>query len=115
MLRSGFQRSTRVYSHSTSYCFNSFLAVMVQTVSLASTQVMRTKLQAILKNKSIRTDTESDQLLLQLSDKVRNLTRQVRLVDNQDLVKKEEIVEGERKRIARICMIRLVKSYLQRV
>ncbi|HEM3539608.1 TPA: sensor histidine kinase [Streptococcus suis] len=78
-----------------------FLAVMVQTVSLASTQVMRTKLQAILKNKSIRTDTESDQLLLQLSDKVRNLTRQVQLVDNQDLVKKEEIVEGERKRIAR--------------
>ncbi|MDG3254561.1 sensor histidine kinase [Streptococcus suis] len=78
-----------------------FLAVMVQTVSLASTQVMRTKLQAILKNKSIRTDTESDQLLLQLSDKVRNLTRQVQLVDNQDLVKKEEFVEGERKRIAR--------------
>ncbi|MEG3310644.1 sensor histidine kinase [Streptococcus sp. SS-4456] len=78
-----------------------FLAVMVQTVSLASTQVMRAKLQAILKNKSIRTDSENDQLLLQLSDKVRTLTRQVQLVDNQDLVKREEIVEGERKRIAR--------------
>ncbi|MFX4023006.1 histidine kinase, partial [Streptococcus suis] len=78
-----------------------FLSLMVQTVSLASTQFMRTKLQAILKNKSIRTDTESDLLLLQLSDNVRNLTRQVQLVDNQYLVKKEEIVEVERKRIAR--------------
>ncbi len=87
---------------------------MVQTVSLASTQVMRTKLQAILKNKSIRTDTESDQLLLQLSDKVRNLTRQVQLVDNQDLVKKEEIVEENGNELLGICMIRLVKSYLQR-
>lgn len=78
-----------------------FLAVLVQTVSLASTQVMRAKLQAILKNKSIRTDHENDQLLLQLSEKVRNLTRQVQLLDNHDLVKREEIIEGERKRIAR--------------
>lgn len=78
-----------------------FLAALVQTVSVASTQIMRAKLQAILKNKSIRADTDSDELLLQLSDKVRGLTRQVQLIDNQDLVKREEIVEGERKRIAR--------------
>lgn len=78
-----------------------FLAALVQTVSVASTQIMRSKLQAILKNKSIRADTDSDELLLQLSDKVRGLTRQVQLIDNQDLVKREEIVEGERKRIAR--------------
>ncbi len=78
-----------------------FLAVLVQTVTLISTQVMRTKIQAILKNKSIRGHGEEDQLLLQLSEKVKNLTHQVQLVDNQDLVKREAIIEGERKRIAR--------------
>lgn len=78
-----------------------FLAILVQTVSLISTQVMRLKLQAILKNKTIRGHVEEDPLLIQLSDKVRNLTRQVQLLDNHDLVKREEIVEGERKRIAR--------------
>ncbi|BCP59009.1 NarL family two-component system sensor histidine kinase LiaS [Streptococcus parasuis] len=78
-----------------------FLGILVQTVSLISTQVMRLKLQAILKNKSIRDNHEEDPLLLQLSDKVKTLTRQVQLLDNQDLVNREEIVEGERKRIAR--------------
>lgn len=78
-----------------------FLAGLVQTVSLLSTQIMRMKLESILKNKSIRTSSEEDQLLLQLSAKVANLTRQVQLVDNQDLVKREEIVESERRRIAR--------------
>lgn len=78
-----------------------FLASLVQTVSFLSTQIMRMKLEAILRNKSIRTSSEHDQLLLQLSTKMASLTRQVQLVDNQDLVKREEIVEGERKRIAR--------------
>ncbi len=78
-----------------------FLGILVQTVSLVSTQVMRLKLQAILKNKSIKDNHEEDPLLLQLSDKVKTLTRQVQLLDNQDLVNREEIVEGERKRIAR--------------
>lgn len=78
-----------------------FLGILVQTVSLVSTQVMRLKLQAILKNKSIKDNHEEEPLLLQLSDKVKTLTRQVQLLDNQDLVNREEIVEGERKRIAR--------------
>ena len=78
-----------------------FLGILVQTVSLVSTQVIRLKLQAILKNKSIKDNHEEDPLLLQLSDKVKTLTRQVQLLDNQDLVNREEIVEGERKRIAR--------------
>ena len=78
-----------------------FLGILVQTVSLVSTQVIRLKLQAILKNKSIKDNHEEDPLLLQLSDKVKTLTRQVQLLDNQDLVNREEIVEGERTRIAR--------------
>ena len=78
-----------------------FLGILVQTVSLVSTQVIRLKLQAILKNKSFKDNHEEDPLLLQLSDKVKTLTRQVQLLDNQDLVNREEIVEGERKRIAR--------------
>ena len=78
-----------------------FLGILVQTVSLVSTQVIRLKLQAILKNKPIKDNHEEDPLLLQLSDKVKTLTRQVQMLDNQDLVNREEIVEGERKRIAR--------------
>lgn len=78
-----------------------FLSVLVQTVSLVATQGTRQKIRAILQNKSIRSSAEEDQLFLQLSDKVRSLTRQVQMIDNQDLVKQEEIVEGERRRIAR--------------
>lgn len=78
-----------------------FLFILVQSSAITATQLMRQKLRSILQNKSIRTSSEEDQLLLDLSDKVRNLTKQVQLIDNQDLVKREEIVEGERKRIAR--------------
>ncbi|HFH9837479.1 TPA: sensor histidine kinase [Streptococcus suis] len=78
-----------------------FLSILVQSVSVVSTQVMRQKIRMILQNKTLRSQAEEDQLLLDLSDKVRSLTRQVQLIDNQDLVKQEEIVEGERKRIAR--------------
>lgn len=78
-----------------------FLVVLVQTTSLVATQGMRQQVKSILQNKSIRGNAEQDQLLLQLSEKVMTLTRQVQLIDNQDLVKKEEIVEGERRRIAR--------------
>ncbi|MGT2716660.1 sensor histidine kinase [Streptococcus respiraculi] len=78
-----------------------FLVVLVQSVAIVATQGMRQKIRSIIQNKNIRSSSEDDQLLLQLSEKVRGLTRQVQLIDNQDLVKKEEIVEGERKRIAR--------------
>lgn len=78
-----------------------FLSFLVQSVSLVATQVMRQQIRAIIQNKPIRTVTDEDQFLQELSDKVRSLTRQVQLIDNQDLVKREEIVEGERKRIAR--------------
>ncbi|MCP1640191.1 sensor histidine kinase [Streptococcus gallinaceus] len=78
-----------------------FLFILVQSSAITATQLMRQKLRSILQNKSIRTSSEEDQLLLDLSDKVRNLTKQVQLIDNQDLVRREEIVEGERKRIAR--------------
>lgn len=78
-----------------------FLMVLVQTTNLVATQGMRQQLRSILKNKSIRGTAEQDPLLLELSEKVTSLTRQVQLIDNQDLVKKEEIVESERKRIAR--------------
>ncbi|MBF0787859.1 MULTISPECIES: sensor histidine kinase [unclassified Streptococcus] len=78
-----------------------FLVVLVQSVALIATQGMRQKIRSIIQNKNIRTSSENDQLLLQLSEKVRGLTRQVQLIDNQDLVKKEEIVESERRRIAR--------------
>ncbi|MBY5035418.1 sensor histidine kinase [Streptococcus gallolyticus] len=78
-----------------------FLFILVQSSAITATQLMRQKLRSILQNKSIRTASEEDQLLLDLSDKVRNLTKQVQLIDNQDLVKREEIVESERKRIAR--------------
>lgn len=78
-----------------------FLVVLVQTTNLVATQSMRQQLRTILKNKSIRGTAEQDPLLLELSDKVTSLTRQVQLIDNQDLVKKEEIVESERRRIAR--------------
>lgn len=78
-----------------------FLVVLVQSVSIVATQGIRQKIRSIIQNKTIRTSSEEDQLLLQLSEKVRNLTHQVQLIDNQDLVKKEEIVEGERRRIAR--------------
>lgn len=78
-----------------------FLVFLVQSVALLATQGMRQKIRAIIQNKTIRTSSEEDQLLLQLSEKVHGLTRQVQMIDNQDLVKKEEIVEGERRRIAR--------------
>lgn len=78
-----------------------FLMVLVQTTNLVATQGMRQQLRSILKNKSIRGTAEQDPLLLELSEKVTSLTRQVQLIDNQDLVKKEEIVESERRRIAR--------------
>ncbi|MGT2951443.1 two-component sensor histidine kinase [Streptococcus cuniculi] len=78
-----------------------FLVVLVQSVAIVATQGMRQKIRAIIQNKNIRSSSEDDQLLLQLSEKVRGLTRQVQLVDNHDLVKKEEIVESERRRIAR--------------
>lgn len=78
-----------------------FLFVLVQSAVIVETQLTRQKLRSILQNKSIRLGQEEDQLLLQLSDKVRHLTRQVQMIDNQDLVKREEIVEAERKRIAR--------------
>lgn len=78
-----------------------FLMVLVQTTNLVATQGMRQQLRTILKNKSIRGSADQDPLLLELSEKVTSLTRQVQLIDNQDLVKKEEIVESERRRIAR--------------
>lgn len=78
-----------------------FLVVLVQSVAIVATQGMRQKIRSIIQNKNIRSSSEDDQLLLQLSEKVRGLTRQVQLIDNQDLVKKEEIVEAERRRIAR--------------
>lgn len=78
-----------------------FLFVLVQSAVIAAIQSTRQKLRSILQNKSIRTSEEEDPLLLQLSEKVRNLTKQVQLIDNHDLVKQEEIVETERKRIAR--------------
>lgn len=78
-----------------------FLFIVVQSAALAATQLTRQKIRAILQNKSIRSWSDEDQLLLQLSDKVRHLTQQVQLIDNKDLVKQEEIVEAERKRIAR--------------
>ncbi|MGT2912055.1 sensor histidine kinase [Streptococcus cameli] len=78
-----------------------FLYVLVQTAILVATQGLRQQLRSILQNKSIRSSAKEDSLLMDLSEKVMTLTRQVQLIDNQDLVKKEEIVEGERKRIAR--------------
>lgn len=78
-----------------------FLIVLVQTSNLLATQSLRQNLRMILKNKSIRATADEDQLLLQLSEKVISLTRQVQMIDNQDLVKREEIVESERRRIAR--------------
>ncbi|MGQ7407869.1 sensor histidine kinase [Streptococcus suis] len=78
-----------------------FLSILVQTVSFLSTQTMRMKIKQISNHQPIRVDSDEDQLLLNLSEKMRSLTRQVQLIDNQDLVKREEIVEGERKRIAR--------------
>lgn len=78
-----------------------FLMVLVQTSNIVATQSMRQHLRSILQNKSIRTTVDQDQLLLQLSEKVTSLTRQVQMIDNQDLVKREEIVESERRRIAR--------------
>ncbi|HFU1090450.1 sensor histidine kinase [Streptococcus sp. A11] len=78
-----------------------FLSILVQTVSFLSTQTMRMKIKQISNHQPIRVDSDEDQLLLHLSEKMRSLTRQVQLIDNQDLVKREEIVEGERKRIAR--------------
>lgn len=78
-----------------------FLMVLVQTSNTVATQSMRQNLRSILQNKSIRTTVDQDQLLLQLSEKVTSLTRQVQMIDNQDLVKREEIVESERRRIAR--------------
>lgn len=78
-----------------------FLSILVQTMTFLATQSIRQKLKQIVNNRSIKISHEEDRILLQLSEKVRSLTRQVQLVDNQDLVKREEIVEGERKRIAR--------------
>lgn len=78
-----------------------FLIVLVQTSNILATQGMRQNLRSILQNKSIRATADQDQLLLQLSEKVTSLTRQVQMIDNQDLVKREDIVEGERRRIAR--------------
>ncbi|MBF0778451.1 sensor histidine kinase [Streptococcus cuniculi] len=78
-----------------------FLVVLVQSIAIIATQGMRQKIRAIIQNKNIRSSSEDDQLLLQLSEKVRGLTRRVQLIDNHDLVKKEEIVESERRRIAR--------------
>ncbi|MDW8743690.1 sensor histidine kinase [Streptococcus suis] len=78
-----------------------FLSILVQTVSFLSTQTMRIKIKQISNHQPIRVDSDEDQLLLHLSEKMRSLTKQVQLIDNQDLVKREEIVEGERKRIAR--------------
>lgn len=78
-----------------------FLVILVQSVAIVATQGMRQNIRSIIQNKNIRGSSENDQLLLQLSEKVRSLTRQVQLIDNQDLVKKEEIIESERRRIAR--------------
>jgi NarL family two-component system sensor histidine kinase LiaS len=78
-----------------------FLIVLVQTSNILATQGIRQNLRLILQNKSIRATADEDQLLLQLSEKVTSLTRQVQMIDNQDLVKREEIVEDERRRIAR--------------
>ena len=78
-----------------------FLIILVQTSNILATQGLRQNLRSILQNKSIRATADEDQLLLQLSEKVTSLTRQVQMIDNQDLVKREEIVEGERRRIAR--------------
>ena len=78
-----------------------FLIILVQTSNILATQGMRQNLRSILQNKSIRATADEDQLLLQLSEKVTSLTRQVQMIDNQDLVKREEIVEDERRRIAR--------------
>lgn len=78
-----------------------FLYVLVQSVAIFATQATRQKLKTVLQNKPIKPTEDEDPLLLQLSEKVRSLTRQVQLIDNQDLVKREEIVEGERKRLAR--------------
>lgn len=78
-----------------------FLTTLVRTVSLLSTQILRQKIKAIVQNKTLPLSSDDDQLINQLADKVRNLTRQVQLIDNQDLVKREEIIETERKRIAR--------------
>lgn len=78
-----------------------FLYVLVQTAIVVATQGLRQQIRSVIQNKSIRLIGQQDPLLIQLSEKVNGLTRQVQLIDNQDLVKKEEIVEGERKRIAR--------------
>ncbi|MBL6537562.1 sensor histidine kinase [Streptococcus suis] len=78
-----------------------FLWIFVQSSVLLATRSMRQKMKLILQNKPIFSQAEEEEELVALSEKVRMLTRQVQLVDNLDLVKREEIVEGERKRIAR--------------
>lgn len=78
-----------------------FLNGLTRMVSLLSTQIMRQKIRAIVQNKTVPLSSDDDQLINQLAEKVRSLTRQVQLIDNQDLVKREEIIETERKRIAR--------------
>ena len=64
-----------------------FLIVLVQTSNILATQGIRQNLRLILQNKSIRATADEDQLLLQLSEKVTSLTRQVQMIDNQDLFK----------------------------
>ncbi|HEL2057924.1 TPA: sensor histidine kinase [Streptococcus suis] len=78
-----------------------FLWIFVQSSVLLATRSMRQKMKLILQNKPVFSQAEEEEELVALSEKVRMLTRQVQLVDNLDLVKREEIVEGERKRIAR--------------
>ncbi|WP_398582973.1 sensor histidine kinase [Streptococcus suivaginalis] len=78
-----------------------FLWIFVQSSVLLATRSMRQKMKLILQNKPVFSQAEEEEELVALSKKVRMLTRQVQLVDNLDLVKREEIVEGERKRIAR--------------
>ena len=78
-----------------------FLVTLVQTIQLLSTQSLRHQIKMILQNKNLNSYESDDQLMVELSEKVRSLTRQVQLIDNQDLVKREEIIESERKRIAR--------------
>ncbi|NQG97361.1 sensor histidine kinase [Streptococcus suis] len=78
-----------------------FLWIFVQSSVLLATRSMRQKMKLILQNNPVFSQAEEEEELVALSEKVRMLTRQVQLVDNLDLVKREEIVEGERKRIAR--------------
>ncbi|KXT77461.1 sensor histidine kinase [Streptococcus sp. DD13] len=78
-----------------------FLSFLVQTISLLSTQTIRHTIHRILQKRNQVAVHSQDPLMAELATTVYQLTRQVQELDNQDLVKQEEIVEAERKRIAR--------------